>query len=803
MQVGVQVGIAEAVDRLLRVAHQEQRRRAVAVDRVGRSRTAAGRCPGTRRSARPGSACAATAASAAPPSRGQALVQVEEHVVEGRDAPLALGAAQRVRAFARAARAAVAGAAAPALSSWAACSASSVSALRRRTGAARRGALPWFGFSIAAPSRSSLSQPGQRRRRGRPAPPAGPSCEGLLQRRRLVARAVQSRPRLGDDGDDRLALAAATARARQRRRPASAAGVGRFDRRVAAPRARAAATAAWPGGARAARTGSPACPCARAGGAASAGDSASPAMRRRQKSCTTPQPQLAVVAAAASSAIGMPVLKGASASARWQKPWMVKIEASSKVCSASVQAQQHVRIGQAVPAAQAVQQRRRRRGPRSGGAAPRRRASVSAMRARMRSRSSAVAALVKVTTRMCCTSRRRSSSSRRYRPHRFQVLPVPAEASIRRVPSSGQPKTSKAAARHVRHAAHLRSMLAQRAEDGAGQRFEVGVQRIVDAAQRQPVGRVVGFAEAALRRGQPGAQRLAAAMQHAASRRLRGKKCSGSHRPRRYSASSVAQMRSRRRRRVRSRTRRRRTASACAAPRRRVRRRTAPGAAARLRGSRRRGCRRSASAAGPRAAGRRSRPAATRPRRRSSNSSARACGGRQASAVASRSRSREAPAAPRVRAAAAASPKRAGGHLGAGAGQAPTPPRRRCPAAAAAAGGAPARRARGHRGTKGSSSCSSSASSRQLDAQAAAQQVAAGVAEELDQLRQRHLPPGRFGRGQRCAEEGQLRSRRRGVFVVVVVIGVVASSAPSVASAAAAAPGAPRLCRSASASSRL
>ena len=37
---------------------------------------------------------------------------------------------------------------------------------------------------------------------------------------------------------------------------------------------------------------------------------------------------------AASSCIGMPVLNGASASARWQKPWIVKIEASSKLCSA-------------------------------------------------------------------------------------------------------------------------------------------------------------------------------------------------------------------------------------------------------------------------------------------------------------------------------------------------------------------------------------------------------------------------------------------------------------------------------------
>ena len=68
----------------------------------------------------------------------------------------------------------------------------------------------------------------------------------------------------------------------------------------------------------------------------------------------------------------------------------------------------------------------------------RRKASVSTMRLRMRSRSSAVAAFVNVTTRICCTVRPRSISSRRCRPHRFHVLPVPADASIRRVPESGQ-----------------------------------------------------------------------------------------------------------------------------------------------------------------------------------------------------------------------------------------------------------------------------------------------------------------------------------------------------------------------------
>ena len=94
-QVGVQVGVAEAVDRLLRDRRRGTRRLALAVDARRRSRTAADRCPGTRRSGRPGTARAATAASpgCSPPS--SAVVEVVEHVVEGDHAPLALAPAQR------------------------------------------------------------------------------------------------------------------------------------------------------------------------------------------------------------------------------------------------------------------------------------------------------------------------------------------------------------------------------------------------------------------------------------------------------------------------------------------------------------------------------------------------------------------------------------------------------------------------------------------------------------------------------------------------------------------------------------
>ena len=207
--------------------------------------------------------------------------------------------------------------------------------------------------------------------------------------------------------------------------------VGRVERR----RPQAASPAAWPGCAAAALRTSPGVSL-RAEMGGERRRAASPATWRRQKSCTASSDR-SRRRSTGSSAKRQAGANGASASARWQKPWIVKIAASSKYCSAASSVARAVARGRcrarARPRARASRRTDRRRPRRR---AARSQASVSTMRVRMRSRSSAVAALVKVTTRICCTSSPRSSSSRRYRPQMFQVLPVPAEASIRLMPSS-------------------------------------------------------------------------------------------------------------------------------------------------------------------------------------------------------------------------------------------------------------------------------------------------------------------------------------------------------------------------------
>ncbi len=85
VEVADDVGAAEGVDRLLRVADQDQRGVPVEGARAG-SPTAPGRCPGTRRPAPPGSGPAA--AAAAPARRvGEGVGKPGEHVVVGVDAP--------------------------------------------------------------------------------------------------------------------------------------------------------------------------------------------------------------------------------------------------------------------------------------------------------------------------------------------------------------------------------------------------------------------------------------------------------------------------------------------------------------------------------------------------------------------------------------------------------------------------------------------------------------------------------------------------------------------------------------------
>ena len=74
-EVGDDVGAAEGVDRLLRVADQHQR--AVAVEgALAGSPTAPGRCPGTRRRARPGSGCGSAPARLPGLGVGQRVAQL-------------------------------------------------------------------------------------------------------------------------------------------------------------------------------------------------------------------------------------------------------------------------------------------------------------------------------------------------------------------------------------------------------------------------------------------------------------------------------------------------------------------------------------------------------------------------------------------------------------------------------------------------------------------------------------------------------------------------------------------------------
>jgi hypothetical protein len=167
----------------------------------------------------------------------------------------------------------------------------------------------------------------------------------------------------------------------------------------------------------------------------------------RQKSCASSstqhrrRPSMATPAAPGHAGAERPT----RTALRWQKPWMVKIEASSKVCSATCSRFAHVARRPARGRA-ARSSRPATKGSCAMRAAVQAVASVSTRRARMRSRSSAVAALVKVTTSTCASASPRSSSRRSTRAHRFQVLPVPAEASISVVPSSGPLKTSSSRA---------------------------------------------------------------------------------------------------------------------------------------------------------------------------------------------------------------------------------------------------------------------------------------------------------------------------------------------------------------------
>ena len=328
----------------------------------------------------------------------------------------------------------------------------------------------------------------------------------------------------------------------------------------------------------------------------------------------------------------------------------------------------------------------------------------------MRSRSSAVAALVKVTTRICGTASPRSSSSRRYRPQRVQVLPVPAEASIRCVPCQRAGEDVEGTRRRVRHGAALLQCSSTGRRRAAARCVEVGVAADRPRRATPVVGGVVAFGE---RPASLDCQALRAARAAACARscpRGLGKKCSGSHRPRRYSAtscSSCAAASSTARGANGAVVERQPVRAPAATPRRR--RRTAPDGCSQAASGRRRAPGRSASAPGR--AGRRSaKPACSaRSRRRSP---VRSVPGAAAAAArpwprALRRRSRCSARSSRSQLHCA---ERAVGQLGAGAGQrtaarrasAPGSSSRQQPLRPGAARLRPS-------GRKGSSSCSSSA----------------------------------------------------------------------------------------------
>jgi len=113
----------------------------------------------------------------------------------------------------------------------------------------------------------------------------------------------------------------------------------------------------------------------------------------------------------------LPVSKACSLRIRWQKPCMVKMGTLSKLFSAAC-------ISWVAGVGLACE-------------SPIRAAFVSTSFLRIRSLSSSVAAFVKVTTRICSADSRFSMISLRNSSAMVKVLPVPALASMRLVPTRG------------------------------------------------------------------------------------------------------------------------------------------------------------------------------------------------------------------------------------------------------------------------------------------------------------------------------------------------------------------------------
>ena len=370
-------------------------------------------------------------------------VQVVEHVVEGDHAPLALAPAQvgadgvdQVADQAQAGEFELAG-------DRAAGGEQGVGGVEERVGRASSGPC-WCAVSARElDSSSSFAVGVERARAARLAGNRRPRPRRLDRSTSSLYEPLWSAGmRRLDELDDRRRAARPRA-SPPPRTPRSAPPCRSPRRRIERRRATGSSPAAWRGCAAGASRTSPGCPSSPAGRRRAPAAQLSSATRRRQKSWTASS-AISLSSVTSSSEKGRPAVNDASASARWQKPWMVKIAASSKYCSALSSVSASCRRVEAGALLRPPCTSSATNGSPEGAAASpsRSQASVSTIRERMRSRSSAVAALVNVTTRICCTSSSRSSSSRRYRPQMFQVLPVPAEASIRLMPSRLQSKTS-------------------------------------------------------------------------------------------------------------------------------------------------------------------------------------------------------------------------------------------------------------------------------------------------------------------------------------------------------------------------
>ena len=156
---------------------------------------------------------------------------------------------------------------------------------------------------------------------------------------------------------------------------------------------------------------------------------ASPLLATRHRSAAT-SPHNSPALSMTSSSFNAPARKPNSRSARWQKPWMVEIAASSSCNNAACRRRSSVASSMPVDRACAISAAVCNASSPST-LSPANRRSAMRRRRRTRSRSSAVAARVKVTTSSFGNGTPPSSSRRSSHAVRVKVLPVPALASIR------------------------------------------------------------------------------------------------------------------------------------------------------------------------------------------------------------------------------------------------------------------------------------------------------------------------------------------------------------------------------------